>query len=31
MEKMLAASNGARKVPVIVQDGKVTIGFGGGS
>ena len=31
MEKMLEASNGARKVPVIVQDGKVTIGFGGGS
>ena len=25
MEKMLEASNGARKVPVIVQDGKVTI------
>lgn len=31
MEKMLEASSGARKVPVIVQDGKVTIGFGGGS
>jgi len=26
---MLALSNGARRVPVIVDGGKVTIGYGG--
>lgn len=26
---MLAHSQGARKVPVIVEDGRVTIGYGG--
>jgi len=26
---MLQLSNGARRVPVIVEGGKVTIGFGG--
>ncbi len=26
---MLEASNGRRVVPVIVEDGKVTIGYGG--
>jgi len=26
---MLVHSKGARKVPVIVEDGRVTIGFGG--
>ena len=29
LERMLALSHGRREVPVIVQDGKVTIGFGG--
>ena len=29
LEEMLKASNGRRAVPVIVDDGKVTIGFGG--
>jgi glutaredoxin len=29
MERMLGYSNGHRRVPVIVEDGKVTIGFGG--
>jgi glutaredoxin len=30
LERMLAYSKGARRVPVIVEeDGKVTIGFGG--
>ena len=29
MERMLARSGGQRRVPVIVDDGKVTIGFGG--
>jgi glutaredoxin 3 len=29
MPEMLKHSNGGRKVPVIVQDGKVTIGYGG--
>jgi glutaredoxin 3 len=29
MERMLGYSNGARRVPVIVDNGKVTIGFGG--
>jgi glutaredoxin 3 len=29
LERMLGYSKGRRDVPVIVQDGKVTIGFGG--
>jgi glutaredoxin 3 len=29
LEQMLKFSNGVREVPVIVEDGKVTIGFGG--
>ncbi|MCL2458804.1 MAG: hypothetical protein FWF31_08180 [Desulfobulbus sp.] len=29
MEEMLRHSQGQRKVPVIVTDGNVTIGFGG--
>ena len=29
MEHMLGYSSGHRRVPVIVDDGKVTIGFGG--
>jgi glutaredoxin 3 len=29
LERMLTYSKGARRVPVIVEDGKVTIGFGG--
>ena len=29
LERMLAVSHGRREVPVIVEDGKVTIGFGG--
>ena len=29
MERMLSHSGGHRRVPVIVEDGKVTIGFGG--
>ena len=29
LERMLALSGGKREVPVIVEDGKVTIGFGG--
>ncbi|HUL75069.1 MAG TPA: UXX-star (seleno)protein family 1 [Vicinamibacterales bacterium] len=29
LERMLSFSNGQRRVPVIVEDGKVTIGFGG--
>ena len=29
LERMLAFSHGKRQVPVIVEDGKVTIGFGG--
>ena len=29
LERMLAYSNGARRVPVIVEQAKVTIGFGG--
>jgi len=28
---MLKHSNGARKIPVIVEDGDVTIGFDGGT
>lgn len=31
MEEMLKLSKGQRKVPVIVQGGDVTVGFGGGS
>lgn len=31
LEKMLKHSKGARKVPVIVEAGKVTIGFDGGT
>jgi hypothetical protein len=31
MEEMLKLSRGQRKVPVIVQGGYVTVGFGGGS
>jgi glutaredoxin len=29
MEEMLKHSQGQRKVPVIVADGEVTVGFGG--
>jgi len=29
MAQMLEASKGARQVPVIVEDGKVSVGFGG--
>jgi len=29
LERMLVFSHGQREVPVIVEDGKVTIGFGG--
>jgi glutaredoxin 3 len=29
LEEMLRYSNGARRVPVIVDGGKVTIGYGG--
>ena len=29
LARMLTYSKGARRVPVIVEDGKVTIGFGG--
>jgi glutaredoxin 3 len=29
LEDMLQYSKGARNVPVIVEDGKVTIGYGG--
>ncbi len=29
LQRMLSYSQGRRDVPVIVQDGKVTIGFGG--
>ena len=29
MERMLKLSNGRRNVPVIVEGGKVTIGWGG--
>lgn len=29
MEEMLKLSQGQRKVPVIVADGKATVGFGG--
>ena len=29
LEAMLKATNGRRQVPVIVDDGRITIGFGG--
>jgi hypothetical protein len=29
MDEMLGHSNGARRVPVIVEDGRVTVGHGG--
>ena len=29
LDEMLGHSRGARKVPVIVEDGHVTIGYGG--
>jgi len=29
LDEMLKFSKGERRVPVIVEDGKVTIGFGG--
>jgi glutaredoxin 3 len=29
LDRMLGYSRGERRVPVIVEDGKVTIGFGG--
>jgi glutaredoxin 3 len=29
MEEMLKFSQGVRKVPVLVEDGKGTVGFGG--
>ena len=29
LERMLQSSKGRRDVPVIVEDGKVTIGYGG--
>ena len=29
MEEMLKYSNGQRQVPVIVEDGKATVGYGG--
>jgi len=29
LEEMLKVSEGVREVPVIVEDGKVTVGFGG--
>jgi glutaredoxin len=31
LEEMLKYSKGVRKVPVIVEDGKVTVGFEGSS
>lgn len=31
MDEMLIYSEGRRRVPVIVQDGKATVGFNGGS
>ncbi len=31
LEEMLAYSKGARKVPVIVDNGKVSIGYEGGA
>jgi glutaredoxin len=29
LQRMMQLTNGRRKIPVIVQDGKVTVGFGG--
>jgi glutaredoxin len=29
LDEMLVHTKGARKVPVIVEDGRVTIGYGG--
>jgi hypothetical protein len=29
MDEMLRYSNGQRRVPVIVEDGEVTVGYGG--
>jgi glutaredoxin 3 len=29
LDEMLRHSKGSRQVPVIVEDGKVTVGFGG--
>ena len=29
LERMLTYTNGGRNVPAIVEDGKVTIGYGG--
>jgi glutaredoxin len=29
LERMMQLTNGRRKIPVIVQDGKVNVGFGG--
>lgn len=29
MEEMLKLSGGVRKVPVIIEEGKVSIGYGG--
>ena len=29
LQRMLGLTNGRRAVPVILEDGKVTIGFGG--
>lgn len=29
LDEMLGHSKGVRKVPVIVEDGKVTVGYGG--
>jgi glutaredoxin 3 len=29
LQRMLEYSKGQRRVPVIVEDGKVTVGFGG--
>ncbi len=31
LDEMLNYSKGARKVPVIVEDGKVTVGYEGGA
>jgi glutaredoxin 3 len=31
LDEMLKHSKGLRKVPVIVEDGKVTVGYEGGS
>jgi glutaredoxin len=29
LDEMLAVSGGRRQVPVVVEDGKVTVGYGG--